>query len=70
MEYHFDLFKGELDKIFELYKDLYSDGRVPSRQKSIIRKMYKEWETRKVSKKTKLIYSSKFTEIHKKLQTL
>ena len=54
----------------QLYKDLYSDGRVPSRQKSIIRKMYKEWETRKVSKKTKLIYSSKFTEIHKKLQTL
>jgi len=70
LEYHYDLFKGDIGKIFELYKDQYSDNRVPYRQKTIITKLLKEYEIRKVSKKNKLNFSKKFNEIHKKLQTL
>jgi hypothetical protein len=70
IEYHYNLFKGNVDKIFELYKETYSDGRVPSREKSIVKKMVKQIENKKISKKTKLIYTDKFNEINKKLQTL
>jgi len=70
LEYHYDLFKGNIDKIFELYKDQYSDNRVPYRQKTLIKKVLKEYEIRKVSKKNKLNYTKKFNEIHQKLQTL
>lgn len=70
IEYHYNLFKGNVDKIFELYKETYSDGRVPSREKTIVKKVVKEIENKRISKKTKLIYTDKFNEIHKKLQTL
>ena len=70
LEYHYDLFKGDIGKIFELYKDQYSDNRVPYRQRTIITKLLKEYEIRKVSKKNKLNYTKKFNEIHKKLQLL
>ena len=70
IEYHYNLFKGNVDKIFELYKETYSDGRVPSREQKIVKKMVKEIETKKISRKTKLIYTDKFNEIHKKLQSL
>jgi len=70
IEYHYNLFKGNVDKIFDIYKETYVDGRVPSREKTIVKKMIKEIENKKTSKRTKLIYSDKFNEIHKKLQTL
>lgn len=70
LEYHYDLFKGDIGKIFELYKDQYSDNRVPYRQKTTITKLLKEYEIRKVSKKNKSNYTKKFNEIHKKLQLL
>ena len=70
IEYHYNLFKGNVDKIFELYKETYSDGRVPSREQKIVKKMVKEIETKRISRKTKLIYTDKFNEIHKKLQSL
>ena len=70
IEYHYNLFKGNVDKIFELYKETYSDGRVPSREQKVVKKIVKEIETKRISRKTKLIYTDKFNEIHKKLQTL
>lgn len=70
IEYHYEVFKGDVNKIFELYKDQYSDNRVPYRQKTKINKLVKEFEIRKVSKKNKVNYTKKFNEIHKKLQLL
>lgn len=70
VEYHYEVFKGDVNKIFELYKDQYSDNRVPYRQKTKINKLLKEYEIRKVSKKNKVNYTKKFNEIHKKLQLL
>ena len=70
IEYHYQMFNGNIDKLFEVYKELYSDGRVPSREKQIVKKVFHELKNKSVSKKKKLIYTDKFNEIHKKLQTL
>ena len=72
LEEHFRKFKGNLDKVLKMYEGLYTDGKVPYREKSKIRTYYKNWTLKQsnLSDESRLLHTRKFKEIVTKIQSL
>jgi hypothetical protein len=72
LEEHFRKFKGNLNKVLKMYEGLYTDGKVPYREKSKIRTYYKNWTLKQsnLSDESRLLHTRKFKEIVSKIQSL
>ena len=72
LEEHFRKFKGNLDKLLKMYEGLYTDGKVPYREKSKIRTYYKNWTLKQsnLSDESRLLHTRKIKEIVTKIQSL
>ena len=53
-----------------MYKSLYSDGKVPNKEKIKIRTYFKEWQTMNTPTIDKQNYTRKFREINEKIKAL
>jgi hypothetical protein len=55
-----------------MYEGLYTDGKVPYREKSKIRAYYKNWTLKQsnTSDESRLLHTRKFKEIVSKIQSL
>lgn len=67
---HFKKFKGDIKKVEAMYKSLYSDGKVPNKEKIKIRTYFKEWQTMNTPTIDKQNYTRKFREINEKIKAL
>ena len=56
---HFKKFKGDIKKVEAMYKSLYSDGKVPNKEKIKIRTYFKEWQTMNTPHGLKMFFIEK-----------